>query len=159
MKNPKTGFRTPIEYGLNEEVLKMSYPIDTIEGIGVKYKKILKSNGISSTGKLLDAGAKKKGRKDLAKQTGIEEKLILKWTNMADLLRVKGVGEEYSELLEVAGVDTVKELRKRKPENLHQAMAEANAKRKKKLVRQLPGLAQVEKWVKHAKQLKPTMTY
>ncbi len=137
----------------------MSYPIDTIEGIGVKYKKILKSNGISSTGKLLDAGAKKKGRKDLAKQTGIEEKLILKWTNMADLLRVKGVGEEYSELLEVAGVDTVKELRKRKPENLHQAMAEANAKRKKKLVRQLPGLAQVEKWVKHAKQLKPTMTY
>ena len=137
----------------------MSYPIDTIEGIGVKYKKILKSNGISSTGKLLDAGAKKKGRKDLAKQTGIEEKLILKWTNMADLLRVKGVGEEYSELLEVAGVDTVKELRKRKPENLHQAMAEANAKRKKKLVRQLPGLAHVEKWVKHAKQLKPTMTY
>ncbi|MGI9378493.1 MAG: DUF4332 domain-containing protein [Methyloligellaceae bacterium] len=137
----------------------MSYPIDTIEGIGVKYKKILKSNGIASTGKLLDAGAKKKGRQDLAKQTGIEEKLILKWTNMADLLRVKGVGEEYSELLEVAGVDTVKELRKRKPENLHQAMTEANAKRKKKLVRQLPGLAQVEKWVKHAKELKPTMTY
>lgn len=137
----------------------MSYPIDTIEGIGVKYKKILKNNGIGSTAKLLDAGAKKKGRKDLAKETGIDETLILKWTNMADLLRVKGVGEEYSELLEVAGVDTVKELRKRKPENLHKAMAEVNAKRKKKLVRQVPGLSQVEKWVAEAKKLKPVMTY
>ena len=97
---------------------------------------------------------------DEAKEAGVDETLILKWTNMADLMRVKGVGEEYSELLEAAGVDTVKELRKRKPENLHQAMSDANARRKKnKLVRQLPGLAQVEKWVAHAKELPPMMSY
>ena len=137
----------------------MSYPINTIEGIGVKYKKILKNNDIGSTATLLKAGATKKGRKELAKQTGIDDTLILKWTNMADLLRVKGVGEEYSELLEVAGVDTVKELKKRKPENLQKAMAEVNAKRKKKLVRQVPGLSQVEKWVAESKKLKPAMTY
>lgn len=137
----------------------MSYPIDKIEGIGAKYKKALSKVGITNTKHLLEKCAKKKGRKDLAAEAKIEESLILKWTNMSDLMRVKGVGEEYSELLEVAGVDTIKELRKRKPENLHKAMAEANAAKKKKLVRQLPGLAQVEKWVAHAKELPPMMTY
>ncbi len=137
----------------------MSYTIDTIEGIGAKYKTKLKKIGVTNTKHLLDRGAKKKGRKELAKEAGIEEKLILKWTNMADLMRVKGVGEEYSELLEVAGVDTIKELRKRKPDNLHKAMSDANAKRKKKLVRQLPSISQVEKWVAHAKELPPVMTY
>lgn len=137
----------------------MSYPIDKIEGIGAKYKKMLGKVEITNTKHLLEKGAKKKGRQNLAKESGIEEALILKWTNMADLMRVKGVGEEYSELLEVAGVDTIKELRKRKPENLHKAMCEANAAKKKKLVRQLPGLAQVEKWVAHAKELPPMMTY
>ena len=137
----------------------MSYPIDTIEGIGAKYKKMLQKAGVNTTKQLLDKCAKKKGRKDFAKESGVDETLILKWTNMADLMRVKGVGEEYSELLEVAGVDTVKELRKRKPANLHEAMSAANAKRKKKLVRQLPGVAQVEKWVAHAKELPPVMTY
>ena len=137
----------------------MSYTIDTIEGIGVKYKKTLEKVGITNTKHLLTRACKKKGRKDLSKECGIDETLILKWTNMADLMRVKGVAKEYSELLEVAGVDTVKELKKRKPENLHKAMAEANAKRKKKLVRQVPGLAQVEKWVESAKELDPMMTY
>lgn len=137
----------------------MSYPIDKIEGIGAKYKKALGKVGVTNTKHLLEKGAKKKGRKDLAAEAGIDETLILKWTNMADLMRVKGVGEEYSELLEVAGVDTIKELRKRKPENLYKAMKDANDARKNKLVRQLPGLAQVEKWVAHAKELPPMMTY
>ena len=136
-----------------------SYKIETIEGVGAKYAKILRKNNIASTKALLTRGATKKGRKELAAETKIDETLILKWCNMCDLMRVKGVAEEYSELLEVAGVDTVKELRKRKPANLQTAMAEANAKRKKKLVRQVPGLKQVENWVNSAKELDPVMKY
>ena len=136
-----------------------SYKIETIEGVGAKYAKILRKNNIASTKALLTRGATKKGRKELAAETKIDETLILKWCNMCDLMRVKGVAEEYSELLEVAGVDTVKELRKRKPANLQTAMAEANAKRKKKLVRQVPGLKQVENWVNNAKELDPVMKY
>ncbi len=135
----------------------MSYPIIDIEGIGPKYTKMLKKVGVSQTKHLLDRGASKKGRKDLAKESGCTEKQILKWTNMADLMRIRGVGEEYSELLEAAGVDTVKELRNRKPENLHEKMVTLNSK--KKLVRQLPGPKQVKAWVTHAKKLKPIMTY
>ncbi len=135
----------------------MSYPIIDIEGIGPKYTKMLKKVGVTQTKHLLKRGASKKGRKDLAKESGLKETQILKWTNMADLMRIRGVGEEYSELLEVAGVDTVKELRNRKPDNLYDAMAVKNAK--KKLVRQLPGPKQVKAWVAHAKKLKPVMTY
>ncbi len=136
----------------------MSYPIEDIEGIGPKYGKMLRKVGIKRTHHLLDRGASKKGRKELAAESKVDEKFILKWSNMADLMRIRGVGEEYSELLEAAGVDTVKELRNRKPANLHKAMAEANSKRKK-LVRQLPGPVQVEKWVAQAKKLPPVMTY
>ena len=136
----------------------MSYPIEDIEGIGPKYGKMLRKVGIKRTHHLLDRGATKKGRKALAAESNVDETLILKWTNMSDLMRIRGVGEEYSELLEAAGVDTVKELRNRKPENLHKAMTEANSK-KKKLVRQLPGTVQVEKWVAQAKKLPPVMTY
>ena len=135
----------------------MGYPIEDIEGIGPKYSKMLKKVGVTRTNHLLDRGAKRKGRKDLAKEAGLDEKQILKWTNMADLMRVRGVGEEYSELLEAAGVDTVKELKKRKPENLREAMAKVNTRRK--LVRQMPGVAQVEKWVAHAKELPAVMQY
>jgi len=137
----------------------MSYPIETVEGIAKTYGVKLRKCGIKSTKALLERGATPAGRKDVAKESGIDGKLVLKWCNMCDLMRVKGVGEEYSELLEAAGVDTVKELRTRRPDNLHKAMAAANAKRKKGLVRQLPGLAQVEKWVAHAKSLKPVMKY
>ena len=135
----------------------MSYPIIDIEGIGPKYTKMLKKVGITQTKQLLSRGAAKKGRKDLAAESGLKETQILKWTNMADLIRIRGVGEEYSELLEAAGVDTVKELRNRKPENLHEAMSKVNTK--KKLVRQLPGPKQVKSWVAHAKKLKPMMSY
>jgi predicted flap endonuclease-1-like 5' DNA nuclease len=138
-----------------EEIV--NYKIETIEGVGKKFASKLDKVGIRNTRQLLDKAATRKGRKDLAKESGIEEKLILKWANMCDLMRIRGVGEEYSELLEVAGVDTVKELAKRKSENLHKAMLEANGKRK--LVRQPPGAAQVESWVTQAKSIDPVMQY
>lgn len=135
----------------------MSYPIEKIEGIGPVYGEKLKGIGITNTGALLDRAKDPKGRKDVASESGIDGDLILKWTNMADLMRIKGVGEEYSELLEVAGVDTVKELRNRNPANLHKAMDEANDA--KKLVRQMPSAKDVEDWVAQAKALPPMMTY
>lgn len=135
----------------------MSYAIDKIEGVGPKYAEVLRKNGISRTHHLLERGATRKGRKEVASATGLKETDILKWANMCDLMRIKGVGEEYSELLEAAGVDTIKELRTRKAANLHKAMVEANEK--KELVRQLPSVKQVERWVKQAKDLDPVMTY
>ncbi len=128
-----------------------------IEGIGSKYAKILQRAGIRSTERLLKVAASKKGRQDLAAQTGISEKLLLEWVNLADLMRVDGIGEEYSDLLEEAGVDTIKELRNRRPDNLYKAIVETNAK--KKLVRRLPSPKQVERWVAQAKSLKPTVTH
>lgn len=135
----------------------MTYPIINIEGIGETYAVKLKAIGVSRTGQLLERAAKPAGRKKLAEEAGISETHILKWANMADLMRIKGVGEEYSELLEAAGVDTVKELRNRNPANLTAAMKEVNAKRK--LVRQVPGERAVEKWVAEAKTLAPMMSY
>jgi len=137
----------------------MSYPIETVEGIAKTYGNKLRKCGIKSTKALLERGCTPAGRKNLSKESGIDAKLILKWCNMCDLMRVKGIGEEYSELLEAAGVDTVKELKMRRPDNLHKAMATANAKRKNALVRQLPGLVQVEKWVASAKKLPAMMKY
>ncbi len=135
----------------------MSYPIIEIEGVGAVYAEKLKTAGITTTEGLLERAKSPKLRKELAAATGIDETRILKWANMADLRRIKGVGEEYSELLEAAGVDTVKELKARVPANLTKAMAEANAKRK--LVRALPTESMVEKWVAQAKELPPVLTY
>ncbi len=135
----------------------MAYKIDEIEGIGPAYKEKLNSAGINTTDDLLEAGADKKGRAALAEKTGVGEGQILKWTNMADLMRISGVGEEYSELLEAAGVDTVKELRNRNAENLAAKMAEVNEE--KKLTRAVPSASQVEKWVEQAKTLDPKITY
>lgn len=128
-----------------------------IEGIGPQYAKILQSHGVRTTSRLLKAAATKKGREALAEQTDIPEKLILEWVNLADLMRVKGVGEEYSDLLEEAGVDTVKELRNRKPANLYAALASTNAE--KQLVRRLPSPEQVAAWVTEAKKLSPVVRY
>lgn len=135
----------------------MSYPIIDIEGIGPIYAEKLKAAGITTTGGLLDAANDPKGRKALAEKTGLEEARILKWANMADLMRIKGVGEEYSELLEAAGVDTVKELKMRRADNLTARMAEINGT--KKLVRQLPSEKQVAEWIEQAKSLPPVLTY
>ena len=128
-----------------------------VEGIGPAYKKKLKGVGISTTEALLEAGATPKGRKELAEKTGIGDALILEWVNLSDLYRIKGVGSEYSDLLEEAGVDTVPELAQRKPENLLEKMVEANTA--KKLVRKLPALKQVEDWVNQAKKLPRVINY
>lgn len=135
----------------------MSYSIDEIEGIGPIYAGKLQAIGIKTTDAYLERAKDPKGRKALAEETGIDDKRILKWANMADLMRINGVGEEYSELLEAAGVDTVKELKHRVPANLHAKMKEVNEA--KQLVRQLPSESAVEKWVEQAKSLPPTMTY
>ena len=135
----------------------MSYPIIDIEGIGALFADKLKSAGITTTDALLEKAKSPKGRKELAAATGIDESRILKWANMADLMRIKGVGEEYSELLEAAGVDTVKELKTRVPANLTKALADVNAQ--KKLVRALPTASMVEKWVAQAKDLPSVLTY
>lgn len=131
--------------------------IEKIEGIGPSNAAKLAKAGVRTTGGLLKAAAKPAGRKDLAMKTGIDETRILSWANRADLMRVKGVGEEYSDLLEVAGVDTVKELGKRKAANLHKAMMAANAE--KKAVRQPPSEAMVARWIESAKMLEPMMKY
>jgi predicted flap endonuclease-1-like 5' DNA nuclease len=135
----------------------MATKIIDIEGIGPVYAEKLQAAGVSTVEQLLEKGATPKGREALATATGIDKSRILSWTNKADLMRVKGVGSEYSDLLEAAGVDTVKELRNRNAANLHAKMTEVNAE--KKLVRQLPTLAQVEGYIAHAKELPPVMEY
>jgi predicted flap endonuclease-1-like 5' DNA nuclease len=137
----------------------MNYKIADIEGIGASMTQKLKKAGVKTVQGLLKAGATKKGRKELAEASGIDESVILKWVNMADLYRVKGIGKQYSELLEKAGVDTVKELRTRKAENLVAKIAESNAAGKKRMVRLLPGLKRVESWIEEAKKLEPMVTY
>jgi PAS domain S-box-containing protein len=133
------------------------YKVEEIEGIGPAYAAILSGIGILTTEDLLDAAATRKGRADLAEKTSISEKLVLKWANRADLMRVPGIGEEYSDLLEAAGVDTVKELRKRIPENLHDAILKVNER--DKLVRRPPHLSEVQAWVEAAKTIEPKMLY
>lgn len=128
-----------------------------IEGIGAKYAAQLKKAGVTSTDALLKMGATPKGRKEIAEKSGIGDSLILEWVNHADLYRVKGVGSEYSDLLEEAGVDTIVELAQRKPENLFDKMVEVN--KAKKLVRKLPTQAQVKDWVEQAKKLNRIVTY
>lgn len=135
-----------------------TYKISDIEGIGSSYSEKLKKANVKSVKMLLEKGGSKSGRKTLSQQTGIDETLILKWVNMADLYRVKGVGSEYSELLEKAGVDTVKELKNRKAEHLFAKMKEVNSSGRA-LVRQVPGLKRVESWIEHAKKLEPKVTY
>ena len=131
--------------------------IHKIEGIGKVYAEKIVAAGINTTEKLLEVGCKAKAREDLAAKTGIPVKSILEWVNRADLMRIKGVGEEYSDLLEAAGVDTVVELSNRKPENIHPKLVETN--KEKKLVRQLPSLKQVQSWVENAKKLPRKVEY
>jgi len=135
----------------------MGYKIDEIEGIGPAKKEALAKANIDTTDALLDACKDPAGRKTTAETTGLSEKEILKFANMADLMRIKGVGEEYSELLEAAGVDTVKELKMRRADNLTAKMAEVN--QGKDLVRSLPSESVVAGWVEQAKELPPILTY
>ena len=129
----------------------------TVEGIGEDYRQKLIDAGIRTTDDLLEKGSSPAGRSEIAEQTGVSPKLVLEWVNHVDLFRIKGVGEEYADLLEEAGVDTVPELAQRNPENLHATLLEVNAE--KNLVRQPPGKSQVEDWVNHAKDLPRVITY
>ncbi|MGH6683290.1 MAG: DUF4332 domain-containing protein [Pseudolabrys sp.] len=135
----------------------MSYPITDIEGIDREAAAILKSVGIRSTGRLLEAARTVRGRKMLAIKTGFDEKKLLGWANVADRMRVKGVRKEYAGLLQAAGVDTVKELKYRNPTNLAKAMAEANKKRAKVVL--LPSEKVVGNWIENAKKLQLKITY
>jgi len=131
--------------------------IADIEGIGPSYAEKLSAHGITTTDKLLEAGASKSGREGIAAGTGISETLILEWVNHADLYRIKGVGSEYADLLEAAGVDSVPELAQRNGANLAVKLAEVNEA--KSLVRRVPTESEVEGWITEAKSLGRVVTH
>ena len=131
--------------------------IADVEGIGEAYAQKLAEAGIATTQALLEKAATPKGRKEVAAKTAIGDALILKWVNHVDLSRIKGIGSEYADLLEAAGVDTVVELAKRVPANLSKKMAEINLE--KKLVRKLPAESRVTDWVAQAKKLPRIVKY
>lgn len=128
-----------------------------IEGIGNTYSRTLSDIGIKTTQAILKAGATVKGRKELEAKSGIPAKNILEWVNRADLMRIKGIGEEYSDLLENAGVDTVVELATRNADNLMEKMTQVN--KDKKLVRRPPAISMVKDWIKQAKELPRVVQY
>ena len=135
----------------------MDYKIIDIEGIGDVYAEKLIAAGINKVSELLEKCAAPKGRKALAEETGISEKLILKWTNHADLFRINGVGPQFAELLEAAGVDTVKEFRHRVAENLQPKLEETNAA--KNICNRVPAVSAIQKMIDQAKELEPKVTY
>ena len=135
----------------------MSYPLTAIAGIGPAMTARLKALGIRTTDKLLEASKTVKDRRILAQNLDIDEQTILRWANLTDRMRIKGVREPYAELLKDAGVDTVKELKYRNPEHLARAMAEANAKRRR--VRLLPSEKRVGRWIEAARRLDQKIKY
>lgn len=135
----------------------MSYKIDEIEGIGEKYAEKLVAAGIKTVEALLEQCAKKSGRAKLAEETGISEKLILTWTNHADLMRINGIGGQFAELLEAAGVDTIKEFRNRVAANLQPKLEEVNEA--KHICGRVPALSEVERMIAQAKEMEPKVTY
>jgi len=135
----------------------MDYKIVDIEGVGNVYAEKLQAAGIQKVSQLLEKCAAPKGRKELAEQTGISEKLVLRWTNHADLFRINGVGPQFAELLEAAGVDTVKEFRHRVAENLQPKLVEVNEA--KNICNRVPAVSEVQKMIDQAKELEPKVTY
>jgi predicted flap endonuclease-1-like 5' DNA nuclease len=131
--------------------------LESVEGIGEVYAEKLLAIGVASTRALLDLGATPQGRKQIAESAGIKSALFPEWVNHVYLFRIKGVGEEYADVLEEAGVDTVPELAQRNDANLYTKLVSVNGE--KKLVRQLPTQTQVESWVKQAKQLPRLIKY
>lgn len=132
-------------------------PLTEVEGIGPAYAEKLQAAGVATTEGLLERGADRGGRADLAEATGISSALILRWVNQADLFRINGVGEQYAELLEAAGVDSVPELAQRNATSLQAKLAEANEGRN--LVRQVPVESQVARWIEEAKGLPRVVTH
>jgi len=135
----------------------MAYKVVDIEGVGAAYAEKLAAAGINKVEELLAKCAAPAGRKALAEETGISDKLILKWTNHADLIRIHGVGPQFAELLEAAGVDTVKEFRHRNAENLATKMEEVNAE--KNLVNRVPSVKELAKMITEAAALEVVVTY
>jgi predicted flap endonuclease-1-like 5' DNA nuclease len=131
--------------------------ISAIDGIGKLYARKLSEFGVKTVEDLLHSCATPTGRRKLSTETGINPAKLLSWTNKADLFRIRGVSSQYSELLEAAGVDTVKELQHRNPENLLERMREVNSMQK--LVRQVPALSQVRSFVSQAKNLEPVVRH
>jgi predicted flap endonuclease-1-like 5' DNA nuclease len=128
-----------------------------IEGIGEAYAKKMASAGVSTTGALLQAAASAAGRRELADKAGVTTKQLLEWVNRADLMRIRGVGSQYSDLLEAAGVDSVVELAQRRADSLAAKLGEINAV--KRLVRQVPSRQQVESWIQQAARLPRIVTH
>lgn len=135
----------------------MTYPISELDGITQDHTKLLKSVGIRTTEKLLEAARSMRGRKLLSAKTGIPEKLLLRWANMADRMRIKGIGEDHARLLEAIGVVTVRELKYRNPGHIAKAMRELNGKRK--LVRLLPTENAIKRWIVAAGKLDQKISY
>jgi predicted RecB family nuclease len=136
----------------------MSYPIADLDGLTTEHAKRLKAIGIRTTERLLVAACSPRGRRTLAMKTEISEDTLLGWANMANRMRIKGIGNDIAKLLEAAGVKTVEQLRYRNPEKLAKAMAAANAKRK--LVRSLPNEKAIVRWISDAAKLDgPKITY
>ena len=135
----------------------MTYPVSEISGIGPDVADRLKLAGIRTTTRLLDLAKGPKERKRLAETTGLDEKRILSWANTADRMRIKGMGREYAKVLPAVGVDTVRELKYRNPEKLAHSIAELNKKRK--MLRFLPTVSLVTRWIEHAKKLPLKITY
>ncbi|MDX2065769.1 MAG: DUF4332 domain-containing protein [Fimbriimonadaceae bacterium] len=131
--------------------------IEEIEGVGPAYAEKLAEAGATTVEKLLELGGAKKGREALAEQTGISEKLILTWVNHADLMRIDGIGPQFSELLEAAGVDSVAELAQRRADNLAAKLAEVNES--KNLVNRVPSETEVQKFIDQAKDLPKAVTH
>jgi predicted flap endonuclease-1-like 5' DNA nuclease len=136
----------------------VDYPIIEVEGIGPVYKEKLAELGINTTRELLERARTPSGREQLAEESDISEKLILEWANLADLMRVKGVGEEWSDLLEEVGVDTVPELAQRNPDNLWRTIEDLDVSRTR-LVRKKPTKDQVADWIEQAKGLERLLEY
>lgn len=134
-----------------------NYKIEEIEGIGPVTGEKLRNAGINNTDKLLEAAKTPKQRKALAEASGLQETMVLKFANMADLFRISGVGQEFAQLLEVAGVDTVAELAQRNADNLTAKMEQVNEE--KKLTRRTPSLKEVEGWVAQSKELPRVLEY
>ena len=135
----------------------MAYKIVEIEGVGEVYAAKLNEAGIATTEDLLTKCAKKSGRAALAEATGISEKLVLRWTNHADLMRISGIAGQFAELLEAAGVDTVKEFRHRVAANLQPKLQEVNTE--KLICGRVPAVSEVERMIAQAKELEPVIEY
>jgi predicted flap endonuclease-1-like 5' DNA nuclease len=135
----------------------MTYAIEEIEGIGLTQATKLAEAHIETTEDLLTLCRDAQGRKAVAQKTGVSETKLLKWSNLADLMRVSGIGPQFSELLEAAGVDTIKELRARNAETLAAKMKEVNEA--KHLAKASPPPKTIEGWINSAKKMEPTITY